>query len=115
MLFHASIKELKLQSSLLFSGCLACVLLMAGPAFAGRASADPPDAIGDGSRALIAKERSRRPKESQETSSAESDRAHSGRKGGCNMDVGNNQGRPGQINSKPTPVIITGPVVQMCN
>lgn len=34
--------------------------------------------------------------------------------GGCNMDIGNSEGGPGTGLNKPKPVIITGPVIQLC-
>ena len=35
--------------------------------------------------------------------------------GGCDLNIGNTDGKPGTGTSKPKPVIITGPVVQLCN
>jgi len=35
--------------------------------------------------------------------------------GGCDMNIGNSDGKPGSASAKPKPVIITGPVVQLCN
>ena len=35
--------------------------------------------------------------------------------GGCDMNIGNSDSKPGMGSSRPKPVIITGPVVQLCN
>jgi hypothetical protein len=35
--------------------------------------------------------------------------------GGCDMNIGNTDSKPGSASAKPKPVIITGPVVQLCN
>lgn len=35
--------------------------------------------------------------------------------GGCDMNIGNTESRPGSGATRPKPVIITGPVVQLCN
>lgn len=102
-----------MRTPLLTLCALAGALLAAAPALAGRASTDMAD-IPDDVRALMAKERSRYngvKSDKGETAAAPASR---GRKGGCNMDVGNVESRPGQVNSKPAPVIVTGPVVQMC-
>lgn len=34
--------------------------------------------------------------------------------GGCNMKVGNSDGQAGATGGKPKPVIVTGPIIQMC-
>lgn len=110
-------RNTKMLSYALTLCALAGALLAAGPALAGRASLDMAD-IPDDVRALMAKERSRAyatgaaQKDEQEKTA--NNAVSSGRKGGCNMDMGNVASRPGQINSKPAPVIVTGPVVQMC-
>lgn len=35
--------------------------------------------------------------------------------GGCDINIGNTESRPGLGSARPKPVIITGPVVQLCN
>ncbi len=113
-----------------WSGVMAVAALMiASNVYAGRASTDLSD-MDDEIRALVAKERTRvqgfksqGEKETEKGKSSGSDSSGGGntRKnskggltGGCNMDVGNTESRPGSVNSKPKPVIITGPVVQLC-
>jgi hypothetical protein len=74
----------------------------------------------EGTRALLAKERARQQKpidkdgdkfDSQKKGAV----VHkNGVKGECDMQVGNNQPRPGNMNAKPQAVIITGPVIQNC-
>lgn len=115
--------------------CVGCCLF-ASFAWAGKAANDL-SGLEEGTRALVAKERARQMmfKNDGEQRMAEGDkslsngRSSSGPKGlddkqaivksggvtgGCNMDIGNSDSRPGSGNSKPKPVIITGPVVQMC-
>src|ERR1700710_1294104 len=94
---------------------LVCAILTPLPALAGGASTDLSD-IDAATRALMSKERARisEQKGSSESSSGSSSDKSGGRKGGCDMDVGNTDTRPGMVNSKPTPIIITGPVVQIC-
>jgi hypothetical protein len=104
--------------------------------WAGKATSDL-SGMEEGTRALVAKERARQMmfKSEGEQRMSDGDKALSngrssngpkglddkqaivksgGVTGGCNMDIGNSDGRPGSGNSKPKPVIITGPVVQMC-
>jgi hypothetical protein len=110
-------------------GTLLCVL-SASDAFA-RAGTDMSD-MNDEIRALIAKERARQLKPTERdiekmdgsntlrnqrkgTGNNSNTEFHKGGvKGGCDMNVGNDQPRPGQINSKPKTVVITGPVIQNC-
>jgi len=103
---------------------------------AGKASSDL-SGLEEGTRALVAKERARQMmfKSDGDRRMAEGDKALSdgsssngpkglddrrpvvksgGVTGGCNMDIGNTETRPGSVGSKPKPVIITGPVVQLC-
>jgi hypothetical protein len=74
----------------------------------------------DGTRALLAKERARQTKPSdKDTDKTGASKNNTvmhkdGVKGGCDMNVGNNQPKPGHMNSKPQTVIITGPVIQNC-
>jgi hypothetical protein len=96
-----------------------------------RAGTDMSD-MNDEIRALIAKERARQLKPTERDiekmdgsgtlrnqrktgSSPGSTEFHkNGVKGGCDMNIANEQPRPGQINSKPKTVVITGPVIQNC-
>jgi hypothetical protein len=108
--------KFEMRITVLSASWLACALLVAGPAIAGRATTDLAD-IPDEPRAMMAKERARTSNIKADSNDAESGSnrgALNSRKGGCSIDVGNTNSRPGQINSKPTPVIITGPVVQLC-
>lgn len=113
-----------------FSVCAAGALLsvfLASDALA-RAGTDMSD-MSDEIRALIAKERARNMKPTDrdiermdgsgtvrknKNGSSNTEFHKNGVKGGCDMNVGNDQPRPGQINAKPKTVIITGPVIQNC-
>ncbi len=87
------------------------------------ADGDLPDEV----RALLAKERARNFKSAEDKAGKGTTDSKNGaaekngptihRKGvvgGCDMQVGNSVARPGAMNAKPQPVIITGPVVQVC-
>jgi hypothetical protein len=115
-------------------------LAWAKPSFAAKASVDN-SGLDEESRALIAKERARAQmykarRETGDTSSnaggdsgksadASKDKTsvlldknrpiykEGGVTGGCSIDIGNSEKRAGE-SGKPKPVIITGPVVQLC-
>lgn len=97
-------------------------------AHAGKASVDMSD-LNDETRALIMKERSRAQvfkgggekqmaEGEKDTKSASQGQGKNtkyikgGVKTGCNIDIGNTTSKPG-ANTKPTTVIIDGPVIQM--
>ena len=89
---------------------------------AAMADADLPDEV----RALLAKERARNFKTAEDKATKGVDQKQGGGKkdgptihrkgvvGGCDMEIGTSNNRPGTMNAKPQPVIITGPVVQVC-
>jgi hypothetical protein len=111
--------------------------LVASAAYSGKASSDL-SGMEEGTRALVSKERARQmmfksdgeKRQSDGDKSMSMDRPANGPKGlddkqaivksggvtgGCNIDIGNSDSsRPGSGSSKPKPVIITGPVVQLC-
>lgn len=97
-------------------------------AYAGKASSDL-SALDDATRALIMKERARaqvfKGEGEQQTADGEQETKNAsqgqgkntkyikgGIKTGCNIDIGNTTSKPG-ANTKPTTVIIDGPVIQM--
>lgn len=125
-----------MAASLFVRGLCLCGSLIALGASAGKATSDL-TGMEEGTRALVAKERARQMmmKSDGEQRAAEGDKTLSngrpttgpkglddrqaivksgGVTGGCNIDIGNTESRPGSGTSKPKPVIITGPVVQMC-
>jgi hypothetical protein len=122
--------EIEMYKKSFFSVCAAGALLsvfLASDALA-RAGTDMSD-MSDEIRALIAKERARNMKPTDrdiermdgsgtvrknKNGSSNTEFHKNGVKGGCDMNVGNDQPRPGQINAKPKTVIITGPVIQNC-
>ena len=90
----------------------------------GKASTDL-SALDDGTRALISKERMRTQGKNADQSKPEEDNdptslgkkkrttfINGGVTSGCDINIGNSKRKPG-VNSQPTTVIITGPVIQM--
>jgi len=137
MLCVSHIPKVEAMNTFIRVGLTLCVAACGTVAHAGKATTDL-SGLDEDTRALVAKERARQMmfKSDGEKKQAESDRAISGDSsyvgskrlddkqaivkkggvtGGCNMDIGNSDGgRSGFGVSKPKPVIITGPVVQLC-
>jgi hypothetical protein len=111
---------MKQVSSIIFF----CLSMCCGIFAYGKASTDL-SALPDDTRALIMKERMRtQGVNSDKNQAADSTNASDpfnskkttlidgGISSGCDINIGNSKSKPG-MNSKPTTVIITGPVIQM--